>query len=197
MSRFEPHSIAPRAPRRTASNNATSFHAANTPRPASSERSTSPSAGHSLRGRILLIGRRRPMLKAGPFRDGGQRPDFSRGGSLSHTRRRRLHGQLAGALGMSLWSRRRTAMQHPVSADVLVDIRPVNSVAATDKDPVGTLRRSGIDQPPGPLERHTNHSPINKMSRNHFRCNLNVPDTGFSQNRSVHAMLQRCAPRVR
>lgn len=88
-------------------------------------------------------------------------------------------------------------MQHPVGADVLVDVGPVDTVTVADQDPVRALLCSGVGQAPGPLERHTDDASIDEVSGDGFVGDLNVPDAGFSQDCSVHPMLQGFVLRVR
>ena len=52
--------------------------------------------------------------------------------------------------GTESWPARRGSMKQTLHAEVLVNVRPMNSLAGSDEAKVCSLRRRGLGQPPGP-----------------------------------------------
>jgi hypothetical protein len=54
-------------------------------------------------------------------------------------------------------------MKQAVDADVLVNVRPVNSMTGSDEAKVRSLCGCGLGQPPGPGQRHADDTPVDQI----------------------------------
>ena len=81
---------------------------------------------------------------------------------LQHLARRPLSAHFDHC-GTRSWPARWGAMKQAFDADVLVDVRPMNSLAGSDETKVRSLRGRGLGQPPGPGQRHADDAPVGQI----------------------------------
>ena len=79
-------------------------------------------------------------------------------------------------------------MQHPLDADVFVDIRPVDTLARADEAEIRALLGRGFRESPGPSKRDADDAPICETSSDLIGSDLNILDPRIIVSRSVHAM---------
>jgi len=82
------------------------------------------------------------------------------------------------------------AAKHPLDADVLIDIRPVNSLSGADNSPFRALSGRRFRKPPRPRQWHADNPAVNEIGRNGVGGKLDVSYTRFVINHNVHATLQ-------
>jgi hypothetical protein len=109
---------------------------------------------------------------------------------------RRLHALVSRSWSVQLgrcstwsWSARRGSMEQALYADVLINVRPMNSLTRSDETKVCPLRRCGFGQPPGPSQRHTDDTPVDQVGDDLVLCHANPlnPRIAAEANRSAHA----------
>jgi hypothetical protein len=80
-------------------------------------------------------------------------------------------------------------MEHALDTDVLVDIRPVDTLSRTDETEVCTLLRCGVRETPRPGQGNADNSTVCKPSHDLILCDLRVLNPRLDVSRhSVHAM---------
>src|SRR5436309_2054595 len=90
----------------------------------------------------------------------------------------------------------RSSQDQVLDADVLVEIRPVNPLAAPDQTPVAPLVRSAMQQAWIPCEGHRDRPPIVQVNRQGVFTDGDVlcPDVRELSRRSIHTNLSEEAP---
>lgn len=78
-------------------------------------------------------------------------------------------------------------MEHPLKADILVDIGPVNAVAPTDESEVLALLGSGVGEPPRPGKGHSDGATIAQASNDFVLGHVDGASDGVGVSRSVGA----------
>src|SRR6266404_1643179 len=79
------------------------------------------------------------------------------------------------------------SVEHALGADVLIDIRPMDTLAAADNAEVGSLSRSRLRQAPRPRERNTDHTAIDKVGDDLVLGHPDAQDPRFAASHSGHA----------
>jgi len=79
---------------------------------------------------------------------------------------------------------RRGAPQQALGTQILVDVRPVNSVAATCRLPILALFRRGGQQARIPNDRHGYAAPIHQVNGQAFIIDVNAADPDVRRNLS-------------
>lgn len=64
----------------------------------------------------------------------------------------------SGRSGRRSWPTRRSTMKHALYAEILVNVRPVNSLAGSDETKLCPLCGLGFSQAPGPSQRHADYT---------------------------------------
>src|ERR1019366_3456814 len=62
-----------------------------------------------------------------------------------------------------VWPRRRSSVKQAFDADVLIDLRPMNTLACPNQTKLGSLARRGFGQPPGPRQRHADYASVGQV----------------------------------
>jgi len=78
-------------------------------------------------------------------------------------------------------------VQHPLGTQVLVDVRPMDTLAITDERVLGSLSRRRVGKPPGPHKRHADDATVDEIRGDCLVRNLDAADSRFSSYRSAHA----------
>jgi predicted nucleotidyltransferase len=97
----------------------------------------------------------------------------------------RLLALSQGYLSGRAWGR--GAVEHPLKADVLVDIRPMDALPAANETEVLALIRGSIGEPPRPGEGDSDGSPVAEASEDLIVGDFDGSDDGVGFSRSVGA----------
>jgi len=79
-------------------------------------------------------------------------------------------------------------MEHPLDADVLIDVRPMNALARADEPKARSLPGSRIRETPRPREGNADDAPVGETRDDLVRGDTDVLDARLGANRSAHAM---------
>src|SRR5665647_671446 len=71
-------------------------------------------------------------------------------------------------------------MQHTFDADVLIDLRPMDTDAIADQLPMVALNGSGFGQPPRPRKRHTHGTAVDEIGGDLGLGDTQVGNSGFN-----------------
>lgn len=80
-------------------------------------------------------------------------------------------------------------MKQTLYTDVLVDCRPVDSLASADETKVCSLGGRGFGQPPRPRQWDAHHPPVHEIDDNLVFGDADLLNTGIAASRSVHTTL--------
>ena len=86
-------------------------------------------------------------------------------------------------------------MKHAFDADVFVDVRPVDTLAAADDAKVQALRRACLGKTPRPGERNADHAPVDQMSSDLVTGDPHLLDARIATGRNAHAFANRSKAR--
>jgi len=79
------------------------------------------------------------------------------------------------------------SMEHPLDADVLVDVRPMNTLAGADEPKARSLLGGRISETPRPREGNADDAPVGETRDDLVRGDADMLDARLDANRSVHA----------
>src|SRR5439155_21274475 len=98
------------------------------------------------------------------------------------------------ALDFWLRARGRRAGEHPDGTEVLINVRPVDTLPSPDNLEVLPLLWGGIGQTPRPHERDTDGAAVCKMRCDQVVGDLDGENPGIVTRHNGHAMPPRYAP---
>src|SRR5439155_17082078 len=82
----------------------------------------------------------------------------------------------------------RGCVKHALDADVLINVRPVDTLPRADQSEVGTLGRGRVRESPRPSQRNTDNPAVCEARDDLVFRNSNLTDEGVSARRSGHTM---------
>src|SRR6185437_6076494 len=108
-------------------------------------------------------------------------------------------GNLGAAASRFGWLRRdgRRALQHPASAEILINVWPMHAFAISDNLKMAAFGRSSAGQTPRPRERNAHRSSVGQLRDNGIFRNFERYDPRFAIRRNVHPMPPEGVPDCR
>lgn len=81
----------------------------------------------------------------------------------------------------------RNPVEHTLNTEILVDIRPVDTMASPNQPPFRALRRGGFRQSPRPRQRYADHTTVPEMCNDFVVGDADILNAWIVASHNVHA----------